>query len=364
MTDPTLVFQDLNETQLAVGVKLDIPYVVAEVLVAVMAVAGNLLVIVAFAVDRRLQRLTNYYIVSLAIADFLVGLMGIPFAVLTSVGLPHNSFIACLFMLSVLVVLCTISIFNLVAVSVDRFWAILFPLNYASHMSKRAAQGIIIVCWILGALIGFLPVIGWHQHPTSTDSCLFVFVMDYNFLVFLYFATIVGPSLLMGIFYGRIYCVVVQQVRQISALQRGPSSITMSALQNGGRTNPKVASRRDVKAAKNLFIIVTFFVFCWIPLYTINCVQAFCRSCWVPMELMSFTIVLSHANSACNPLVYAWHLKDFREAMRRCLCGKRPLASAALAGATGSLPTLACSYPTARTMSLPATPVQMITTKS
>lgn len=117
-----------------------IPYVVCELLVAVCAVIGNAFVILVFYRERRLRRRTNYYIISLAIADLLVGLLGIPFAILASVGLPTNLH-GCLFTVSLLVVLCTISIFCLVAVSVDRYWAILHPMGYSRNVSTKTAIG-------------------------------------------------------------------------------------------------------------------------------------------------------------------------------------------------------------------------------
>jgi 7 transmembrane receptor (rhodopsin family) len=63
---------------------LNVPYTIMEALVAVTAVIGNALVIIVFYRERRLRRRTNYYIISLALADFLVGLLGIPFAILVS----------------------------------------------------------------------------------------------------------------------------------------------------------------------------------------------------------------------------------------------------------------------------------------
>lgn len=79
------------------------------------------------------------------------------------------------------------------------------------------------------------------------------------------------------------------------------------------------ARKSEVKATQNLSIIVAFFVVCWMPLYTINCVQAFCPECLVPAPLLHCCIVLSHLNSAGNPLLYAYHLKDFRNAFRSLL---------------------------------------------
>lgn len=119
---------------------LNLYYVVCEIFVALLAVIGNFFVIIVFKKERRLRRRTNYYIVSLATADLLVGLFGIPSAILASVGLPHNLY-ACLFTVSLLIVLCTISIFCLVAVSVDRYWAILHPMGYSRNVRTKTALG-------------------------------------------------------------------------------------------------------------------------------------------------------------------------------------------------------------------------------
>ncbi|KAJ8725788.1 hypothetical protein PYW08_003971 [Mythimna loreyi] len=118
--------------------ELHATYTTFEILVALVAVVGNAMVIYVFHRERRLRRRTNYYIVSLAVADFLVGLLGIPFAILASVGQPRNLH-ACLFTVSLLVMLCTISIFCLVGVSVDRYWAILHPMCYSRNVRTRTA---------------------------------------------------------------------------------------------------------------------------------------------------------------------------------------------------------------------------------
>lgn len=57
-------------------------FVALEVLVAIFAIVGNFLVITVFARDKRLRKKSNYYIISLACADFCVGIFGIPLAIL------------------------------------------------------------------------------------------------------------------------------------------------------------------------------------------------------------------------------------------------------------------------------------------
>lgn len=59
----------------------EITFLVVESIIAIFAMLGNILVIIVFFRERRLRRKTNYYIISLASADFCVGLLGIPFAI-------------------------------------------------------------------------------------------------------------------------------------------------------------------------------------------------------------------------------------------------------------------------------------------
>ncbi|KAF6207107.1 hypothetical protein GE061_018346 [Apolygus lucorum] len=182
--------------------------------------------------------------------------------------------------------------------------------------------GIIGVCWVLGSFLGFLPLLGWNRSQEIRSGCKFTKVMDYNFLVFLYLATIVFPALLMGAFYAHIYSVVLKQLRAI---------LTVNGMASGDRSMLRVlgaARKRDVKATKILSIIVLFFVSCWFPLYTINFIQAFCPQCEFPELLMDSCIILSHLNSAGNPVLYAYHLKDFRNVLHAILTGEQtPLGS-------------------------------------
>ncbi|KAJ8954807.1 hypothetical protein NQ314_007018 [Rhamnusium bicolor] len=81
-----------------------------------------------------------------------------------------------------------------------------------------------------------------------------------------------------------------------------------------------VQQTNEVKATQNLSIIVLFFMICWIPLYTINCILAFRPDFHVNSTFMLCCIILSHLNSAGNPLLYAYHLRDFRAALKNFFC--------------------------------------------
>ncbi|CAG9760870.1 unnamed protein product [Ceutorhynchus assimilis] len=300
--------------------ELNVTYVVCEIIVAILAVLGNALVVYVFLKEKKLRRRTNYYIFSLATADFLVGFLGIPSAILSSVGLPKNLH-ACMFSVSSLVVLCTISIFCLVAVSVDRYWAILHPMGYSRNVRTKTALVIISICWFAGSLVGFLPLMGWHQDRPNTVDCFFLNVMDYNYLVFLYVGTIITPTVVLIAFYAHIYRVVLKQVRQIVVINPNDGNKKCKNISSGGMIRMLgVHQRNEVKATQNLAIIVLFFMICWIPLYTINCILAFYKDFHVDSTVMYFCIILSHLSSAGNPLLYAYHLKDFRAALKTFFC--------------------------------------------
>lgn len=56
-------------------------YIGLELLIALLAVAGNTLVCWSVCLNSNLQSITNFFVVSLAVADIAVGLLAIPFAI-------------------------------------------------------------------------------------------------------------------------------------------------------------------------------------------------------------------------------------------------------------------------------------------
>lgn len=109
------------------------------------------------------------------------------------------------------------------------------------------------------------------------------------------------------------------QLRQIVTMH--PENGSSKGSPSGGMVRMLgVAQTNEVKATQNLAIIVLFFMICWIPLYTINCVIAFARDIEINENFMFSCIILSHLNSAVNPFLYAYHLRDFRAALKNFFC--------------------------------------------
>lgn len=106
----------------------DIAYIILELVIAVLAILGNILVCWAVYLNSNLQNVTNYFVVSLAAADIAVGVLAIPFAITISTGF-CAFFYGCLFIACFVLVLTQSSIFSLLAIAIDRIIAIRIPLR-------------------------------------------------------------------------------------------------------------------------------------------------------------------------------------------------------------------------------------------
>ncbi|KRT85133.1 G protein-coupled receptor, partial [Oryctes borbonicus] len=129
-------------------------------IVIIVTIVGNTLIILAVSTTRRLRTVTNCFIMSLAVADWLVGVFVMPPAVAYRLmGKWELGWIFCDIWVSLDILLCTASILSLCAISVDRYLAVTQPLSYSrKRRSKRLAFSMILVVWILSALITCPPM--------------------------------------------------------------------------------------------------------------------------------------------------------------------------------------------------------------
>jgi len=119
--------------------------------VSVVAVVGNLLVIVVVLVSARMRTVTNYFIANLSIADVMIGCLSIPFqfqaALLQRWDLPE---ILCPVAPFVKEVSVNVSILTLTVISVDRYHAIVRPLT--PGWTDRTASLVVAVVWAISVV--------------------------------------------------------------------------------------------------------------------------------------------------------------------------------------------------------------------
>ncbi|XP_060646683.1 octopamine receptor Oamb isoform X1 [Drosophila nasuta] len=136
----------------------------------VLVIGGNCLVIAAVFCSNKLRSVTNFFIVNLAVADLLVGLAVLPFSATWEVfKVWIFGDVWCRIWLAVDVWMCTASILNLCAISLDRYVAVTRPVTYPSIMSTKKAKSLIAGIWVLSFVICFPPLVGWKDQKAMVQ---------------------------------------------------------------------------------------------------------------------------------------------------------------------------------------------------
>ena len=291
---------------------------VAEVTIALLSIVGNTLVLYVLWRHQSLWTVTNKFIASLALADLMVGIVGIPCVLVGNQGLPR-SFYGCLFISCVIVILTQISIFSLMGIAVERYLAVSHAVFHRQVFDGAVAWLVILASWILGAVVGLVPVFGWHlgEPAVLADTnftCAFMKVVGMPYMVYFnFFGFVLTPLILIFILYAYIFKVIRARSSKFS---------------KGSQETPHAASLRrslnkESKAAKRIFLILFAFAVCWLPLHIINTVNQFHNIISIPA--LTVGILLSHANSALNPVLYFYTNSKLTTALRSTLGYKEKL---------------------------------------
>ncbi|XP_047034730.1 probable G-protein coupled receptor No18 isoform X1 [Helicoverpa zea] len=140
------------------------------IILVVCTAAGNVLVCLAIYLERRLQNVTNYFLMSLAITDLLVAILVMPLGILTLLrGYFPLPAIYCLCWLCLDVLLCTASIMHLCTISVDRYLSLRYPMRFGRNKTRKRVTVKIAFVWILSSAMS-LPLV--LKYSKNADSVL------------------------------------------------------------------------------------------------------------------------------------------------------------------------------------------------
>uniref|UniRef100_A0A3B4H4B9 D(1B) dopamine receptor n=1 Tax=Pundamilia nyererei TaxID=303518 RepID=A0A3B4H4B9_9CICH len=292
-------------------------------LLIIWTLLGNFTVCAAVYRYRHLRaKVTNVFIVSLALSDLLVAVLVMPWKAVAEVAgfWPFGGF--CKTWLACDIMCSTASILNLCVISVDRYWAISNPFRYERSMNRRVASVIIGVTWTVSVVISFVPVqLNWHRaeigDPTGENPALSRTYAISSSLISFYI-----PVAIMIVTYTRIYRIAQMQIRMISSLERAAEHAQSC------RSDLKVSIRKETKVLKTLSIIMGVFVCCWLPFFILNCALPFCPGPAAPAaqrgpycvseKTFDVFVWIGWSNSSLNPVIYAFNA-DFRDAFLRLL---------------------------------------------
>ncbi|NXQ19993.1 DRD2 protein, partial [Peucedramus taeniatus] len=188
-------------------------YAVLLALLIFIIVFGNVLVCIAVSRERALQTTTNYLIVSLAVADLLVATLCMPWVVyMEVVGEWRFSRIHCDIFVTLDVMMCTASILNLCAISIDRYTAVAMPMLYNTrYSSKRRVTVMIAVVWVLSFAISCPLLFGLNN--TDEKECI---IGNPAFVVYSSIVSFYVPFIVTLLVYVQIYIVLRRRRKRVS----------------------------------------------------------------------------------------------------------------------------------------------------
>ncbi|XP_033125516.1 dopamine receptor 2-like [Anneissia japonica] len=298
-----------------------------------LTILGNLLVMLAVFKDHRLRLInTNLIIASLALSDFLIGVVVLPSAISVEYTSGYWYFGRnwCDIWHAMDVLCCTASILNLCIISFDRYWAITSPISYRSKMTKRVASILIAFVWVCSSAISFPAIVWWRKvdPPFIENQCIFTGSSTY-----LLFSSVISfylPCAIMVFTYLRVYLTAISQMRGILAGTKNVATASKDhektvnlRIHRGGfvRNNLTNNMKQEHKAAKTLGIVMGIFVICWLPFFVTSPLSAICIECIkYPQLIIPIMTWLGWSNSALNPFIYAFVSRHFRMAFYKILC--------------------------------------------
>ncbi|XP_066101121.1 histamine H1 receptor [Saccopteryx bilineata] len=228
-----------NKTTMASSQQM--PLVVVLSTISLVTVGLNLLVLYAVRRERKLHTVGNLYIVSLSVADLIVGAVVMPMNILYLLKSKWSlGWHLCLFWLSMDYVASTASIFSVFILCIDRYRSVQQPLRYLRYRTKTRALATILGAWFL-SFLWVIPILGWQNSEHQEDKCETGFYKVTWFKIMTAIINFYLPTLLMLWFYARIYKAVRQHCQHRELINGSLPSFSEIKLKP---ENPKVGAKR------------------------------------------------------------------------------------------------------------------------
>ncbi|XP_074601757.1 RYamide receptor-like isoform X2 [Brevipalpus obovatus] len=295
---------------------LQVFFIFLYTMTAVLALAGNITAIWVLMVGKRSSRDLRTFLVNLALSDVAMALFSIPFTY-TSYMLDRWIFhpLFCPFVQFMTCLSVFVSVYTLIAIGIDRYFAIMNPLNCA-RWTKARSRLIVIFIWIVGTALSSSQLMVSKAMPaTGSDNSTIYQCRE----------------LWESVWAERTYTAIIFCITfalPMSILMFTYSSIGWKMLHHTTPGNANTA--RDIaqfeakmKVVKMLAVVVVLFILCWLPLHIFNVLYWFDAPIFPPTDsgrrwqnaIFFLCHWLAMANSFLNPIVYCFMSDNFREIM-------------------------------------------------
>ncbi|XP_066533855.1 trace amine-associated receptor 13c-like [Hoplias malabaricus] len=303
-TDPCLFFRCPERS---VSTAVYVLLYVSAAAVVLLTVCGNLLIIISVCHFKQLHTPTNMLILSLAVSDFLVGLLVIPITVIWMIKSCWNFNAACcIFSILTSYFLTTTSIFNVALIAVERYFALSNPFFYTKAVSVKTMCFVVASNWFT-VLFYNLALQYFNGHFVILVMCPgdCFFVLDEGWSLVDLILTFVFPCAVIVILYASVFVIARKHATAIRGLKTQTRSKIMTE-----------SMKSERKAAKVLRILVSVFLACLLPCFIYTVLGRV-----IEIELGSFqkVLMLVYLNSTINPIIYALFYPWFRRCVKLTL---------------------------------------------
>ncbi|XP_066533883.1 trace amine-associated receptor 13c-like [Hoplias malabaricus] len=306
-TDPCLIF---SCPERSVSTAVYVLLYASAAAVVLLTVCGNLLIIISVCHFKQLHTPTNMLILSLAVSDFLVGLLVIPIAIIWMIeSCWIFNAVSCLCYIYISYFLTATSIFNIALIAVDRYVALSNPFFYTKSVSVNTMCLAVVSNWVL-LLLYHSALLYFNGHYTNLVLCpgnCFLVLDKVWYLIELVLKFALSFTVIM-ILYTLVFIIARKHASAIRDLRVNTRKHTSKH-----QIDIKKSER---KAARVLGILVFVFLACVLPitLYT-------ALSSVIQFEIGTFQILvmLVYLNSTINPVIYALFYPWFRRCVKLTL---------------------------------------------
>ncbi|XP_050498806.1 muscarinic acetylcholine receptor DM1 [Diabrotica virgifera virgifera] len=196
-------------------------------ILAIITVIGNIMVMISFKIDKQLQTISNYFLFSLAVADFAIGLISMPlFTIYTLLGYWPLGPLICDTWLALDYLASNASVLNLLIISFDRYFSVTRPFSYRAKRTTRRAAVMIASAWGISLLLWPPWIYSWPyiegQRTVPKDECYIQFIETNHYITFgTAIAAFYVPVTVMIVLYWRIWRETEKRQKDLPNLQAG-----------------------------------------------------------------------------------------------------------------------------------------------
>ncbi|XP_046730014.1 trace amine-associated receptor 7a-like [Silurus meridionalis] len=280
---------------------------VCSAAVVLLTVCGNLLIIISVLHFKQLHTPTNMLVLSLAVTDFLISSLLMPFMliwIIESCWIFGRVF--CTFLWFIGGFITILSIYNIALISVDRYLALSHPFFYMNRVSVRISCIVVVCDWCV-VVTYILALIYFNGNFTSSVMCpgeCFVFING-SWAVINIIITFIFPLSVIIILYSRVFLIAKKHATAIRELNNHTRPQTQKI------TSHSMKSER--KAAKVLGILVSVFLACLLPYFIYTLLNDIVE---IRIEIIQILVMVLYLNSTMNPVIYALFYPWFRRCIK------------------------------------------------